>query len=330
MDPSALLKTAGLFRLSQAIYASAALGVADHLAGGALSAAELAAAVNADTEGLRRLMRALSSEGVFTEFEDGRFGLTPASRLLLSGTGAREMVLGWSAFPPTYNAFGKLVDSVRTGRNAFELANEKDFHQYLAENQGAARAYDAATAETVEAFEGVVGSYDFGGIRTVVDVGGGTGNFLSAILRQHRDALGVLFDLPAVIAGMEPGKLPQDVEGRITIVAGDFFRDPIPPGDAFVLATVLRLFDSDLAAQLLMRIRGSMNDGAKVLLLDFVHPPGPLVAPYGLADLSAMAVYGGRDRSAQEFAELFTAAGLRFTRVVETGEVHKWVEGISA
>src|SRR5260370_38061407 len=99
MDPSALLKTAGLFRLSQAIYAAAALGVADHLAVGALSAAELAAAVNADTDGLRRLMRALSSEGVFTEFEGGRFCLAPASRVLVSGTGAPETGLCWSVFP---------------------------------------------------------------------------------------------------------------------------------------------------------------------------------------------------------------------------------------
>ena len=111
---------------------------------------------------------------------------------------------------------------------------------------------------------------------------------------------------------------------------GDFFQDPIPPGDAYVLATVVRVFDDDLAAQLLMRIRGAMKDGGRVVLMDFVHPPGPLVAPYGLADLSAMAVYGGRDRSAAEFAKLFETAGLRCTRVVETGEVHSWVEAVSA
>jgi SAM-dependent methyltransferase len=330
MDPAELLKIAGQFRLSQAIYAAAELGVADRLVGGELSAAELAAAVSADVEMLRRLMRALSSEGVFAEYEDGRFGLAPAGRMLVSGTGTREMVLGWTVFPPTYEAFGKLADSVRTDRNAFELAYGKDFHHYLGDNQRAARAYDAATAETVEAFEEVVKAYDFGDIETIVDIGGGTGNLLSAILRQHPGARGVLFDLPAVVSGIEEGQLPDDVEGRVTIVPGDFFRDPIPPGDAYVLATVVRLFDDDLAAQLLMRIRAAMKDGGRVVLMDFVHPPGPLVAPYGLADLSAMAVYGGRDRSAVEFAKLFETAGLRCTRVVETGEVHSWVEAVSA
>jgi SAM-dependent methyltransferase len=229
-----------------------------------------------------------------------------------------------------YEAFGKLADSVRTGRNAFEFAHGQDFHDYLADNQAAARAYDAATAETVEAFEDLVKTYDFGDIWTIVDIGGGTGNFLSAILRQYPGAQGILFDLPAVISGIQAGQIPDDVEGRITILAGDFFRDPIPPGDAYVLSTVLRLFDDDQATGLLKRIRGAMEDGGRVLLMDFVHPPGPLVAPYGLADLSAMAVYGGRDRSAAEFAALFDAAGLRFTRVVDTGKLHSWVEGVTA
>jgi hypothetical protein len=151
MDPAGLLKTAGQFRLSQAIYAAAVLGVADHLVEGALSAAELAAAVTADVEMLRRLMRALSSEGVFTEHEDGRFDLAPAGSLLVSGKGTREMVLGWSTFPPAYEAFGMLADAVRSGRNAFELAHGKDFHRYLADNRRAARVYDAATAETAVA-----------------------------------------------------------------------------------------------------------------------------------------------------------------------------------
>ncbi len=330
LDPADLLKIAGQFRLSQAIYAAAVLGVADHLVGGDLSAAEVAAAVSADPKSIRRLMRALSSEGVFTEHLDGRFGLAPAGRLLVSSGGAREMLLGWTAFPPAYEAFGKLSEAVRSGDNAFELAHGKGFHRYLADDPAAARAYDAANAETAEAFERGAASYDFGAIKTVVDVGGGTGGFLSAILRRHPTAVGVLFDLPEVISGIGPDRFPKEVGGRITCVAGDFFTDPIPSGDAYVLATVLRLFDDNSASQLLGNVRRAMNIGARVLVMDFIHPPGPLVAPYGLADLSAMVVYGGRDRSASEFAELLAGSGLRFTRVIDTGEVHKWVEAVSA
>jgi SAM-dependent methyltransferase len=275
-------------------------------------------------------MRALASEGVFTEHEDGRFGLAPAGRLLVSRAGAREMILGWTVFPPTYEAFALLADSVRSGRSGFELAHGSDFHRYLADNPSAARAYDAANEETVEAFEQAAANYDFSGLDTVVDVGGGTGGFLSAILRRYPKARGVLFDLPGVLSAIRPDQIPDDVDARITRVAGDFFRDPIPQGDAYVLATVLRLFDDDRASQLLRNIRGAMKDGGKVLVMDFVHPPGRLVAPYGLADLSAMVVYGGRDRSAAEFAELFAAARLRFTRVIGTGDVHLWVEGFVA
>ena len=164
MDPAELLKTAGQFRLSQAIYVAAALGVADHLVDGERSADELATAVNADAGLLRRLMRALASEGVFKEHDDERFGLAPASRLLVSGAGAREMVLGWSVFPPSYKAFSVLADSIRTGKNAFEMAHGSQFDGYLADNPSAARAYDAANEETVEAFEGAAASYDFGGL----------------------------------------------------------------------------------------------------------------------------------------------------------------------
>ena len=163
----------------------------------------------------------------------------------------------------------------------------------------------------------------------MVDVGGGTGGLISAILRRNPTARGVLFDLPSVIAAIRPGQIPEDVDPRISRVAGDFFRDPIPSGNGYILATVLRLFDDDRASLLLRKIRGAMNDRGKVLVMDFVHPPGPLAPPYGLADLSAMAVYGGRDRSAAEFATLFAASGLRFTRVIDTGGVHKWVEVVA-
>lgn len=330
MDPADLLKTAGRYRLSQAIYAAAELGVADHLVDGPRTGVELARAIGADADKLRRLMRALASEGVFAEADDGGFGLAPAGRLLVSGAGAREMILGWSALPATYAAFGSLAASVRTGEPAFGLAHGKDFHAFLADDADASRAYDEANATTVDAFESGAASYDFDGLQTVVDVGGGTAGFLVAILRRHPGMRGINYDLPEVIAGINPSELPNDVRERLELVAGDFFTDQVPSGDAFILGTVLRLFDDDRGADLLRNIRRAMHPASKLLVMDFLHPAGPLTSPLGLADLQAMVVYGGRDRSEAEFAELFEKAGIRLTRVIETGDLHQWVEGMPA
>lgn len=330
MTPSELRVAAGRYRLSQAIYAAAELGIADHLQEGERSAEELASAVGADPDRLRRLLRALASEGVFTESGDGKFGLTDAGRLLTSGGGARDMILGWTLLPASYAAFGSLAEAVRTGGYAFEMANSLGFHEYLAAHPDASRAYDLANAETTEAFEMAAATYDFSGMETIVDVGGGTGGFLAAILRQTPGASGVLFDLPEVVAGLDPAAIGLDAKNRLTIIAGDFFRDRLPAADAYVLATVLRLFDDDRAADLLRNIRTAMKPGGRVLAMDFVHPEGPQVSPLGLADLQAMVVYGGRDRSVSEFSRLFASAGLRFVRVIDTGDPHQWVEASAA
>jgi hypothetical protein len=165
-------------------------------------------------------------------------------------------------------------------------------------------------------------------MRTVVDIGGGGGGFLVALLMRYPETIGINFDLPEVISNIDTSRIPAVVRNRFKLVGGDFFKDELPEGDAFVLCTVLRLFEDDRAVELLGKVRDAMHPHCKVLALDFVHPAGPLVAPYGLADLHAMAVYGGRDRSEAEFGQLFAAAGLRLTRVIETGDIHSWVEGL--
>lgn len=330
LDPAEMFKAAGRYRLSQAIYAAAALGVADQMGEGERTAAELATSVGVDSALLRRLMRALASEGIFVETADGRFGLNDASRQLVKGSGGREMVLGWSVLPATYLAFAQLTEAIRTGGKAFKMTHGTDFHGYLAANPAAARAYDEANESTVEGFEAAASAYDFSDVGALVDVGGGTGLFLVSVLRRYPGMRGVLFDLASVIAGIAPDLIPEDIDPRLERVAGDFFRDEVPAGDVFTLQTVLRLFEDDPAVAILRNIRRAMHARSRVLVLDFVHPPGPLVAPYGLADLHAMVAYGGRDRSADEFATLFEAAGLRFTRVVPTGGLHDWLEAVPA
>ncbi len=311
MDELELRRAAGAYRLSQAIYAMADLGVADHLLDGPRHAAELAQAIGASEPHLRRLLRALASEGVLREAADGRFSLGQAGALLATGRGLREMVLGWSVLPAGYEAFEELAESVRTNKPAFELAHGIGFHGYLARESAASAAYDAAMESTTSSFDAAAGEYHYGDFDSIVDVGGGGGGFLVAVLKRHERPRGIVFDLPLVVEEARLRPLPAAVAGRLDFVGGDFFVDPLPGGDLYVLSTVLRLFEDDDAERLLRAIARAMNPGAKVLAIDFLHPPSPLRSPFGLADLQAMVLNGGRDRSEAEFAAVFGRAGLR-------------------
>ena len=316
MDELALRRAAGAYRLSQAIYAMADFGIADHLLDGPRSATDLARRIGASEPHLRRLLRALASEGVLSEGEDGQFSLGEAAAILATGAGFREMVLGWSVLPAGYEAFGKLAGSVRSGQPAFELTHGSDFHAYLARNAAASAAYDAAVESTTSDFEAGAREYPFGDFELIVDVGGGGGGLMVAVLQRYERPRAIVFDLPQVIAGVRQSALPPNVAERLSFVAGDFFADPLPSGDLYVLSTVLRLFEDDRAVRLLRAIAQAMRADARVLVVDFVHPPGPLPPPYGLADLQAMVVYGGRDRSEAEFAALFQRAGLQLRRTM--------------
>lgn len=319
MNVLELRQAAGSYRLAQAIAAFAELRLADALAGGPRTSADVAAATGYHEPYLNRLLRALAGAGVLVQ-SDGCYALTEASRALGSHDPVGDMVRGWVAFPPTYAAFGQLAAAVRTGRPPFELAHGCDFHAYMAAHPAMGRAYDDAMESTVDAFEETVDHYDFSHFGTVVDVGGGGGAFLVALLRAHPDMRGICFDLPAVIEGARRRGIPEDVAPRLELIAGDFFRDPLPQADAYTLFTVLRLFEDEQATALLAAIRSVMPDTAAVVVEDFWLPEGTLPPLLGLADLQALCVYGGRDRTRSEYETLLGAAGLRLGEVVDLGE----------
>jgi SAM-dependent methyltransferase len=317
MDSNDLRRAAGGYRLSQAIRAFAELGLADALAQGPRTADELAAECGCHLPYLRRLLRALASENVLASAGTGVFALTEASRDLMSGAGLRAMVLGWSVFHPTYAAFAHLGHAVRTGRPPFEIAHGTDFHKYLAAHTEDGALYDEAMESTIEAFEDTVSHYDFSRFHTVVDVGGGGGGFLVALLRAHRQAHGICFDLPGVVANAERRGVPADVADRLEMRAGDFFADPLPTGDAFTLLTVLRLFEDEVAIRLLRAIARVLPPHGVVVVEDFWLPEGVPPSPLGLSDLQALCAYGGRDRTRAEYELLLDAARLRMGGVVD-------------
>jgi hypothetical protein len=301
---------AGSYRLSQLISACASLGIPDALASGARSARDVATAIGAPEATTARLLRAAASESVI-DGDGSHYAVNDFSQLLCSDVegSLRDMLLGWSVLRMGYVAFSRLDDAVRTGRSGTEIEFGQPFHELLRSRPDDAARYEAAMESTVDGFRTQAQAYDFSRFASVVDIGGGQGSFLVAILERHPALTAMLFDLPDVVRGA-PARLAQHPEGeRISIVAGDMFSD-VPAGfDVYLFSTVLRCFTDDQCVQVLEHCRERMNPEGRVVAVEMVLPDGVPTSPRCLADLQALVVYGGSDRTEDEWTHLFGRAG---------------------
>ena len=297
-------------RLAALLTALTSLGVPDALAGGPLHADEIAAGVGALPDRVERLLRAAASEGALDHGPAG-YALTPFSRQLrTSGEGALgPMMLGWSMLRAGQVAMAHLDDAVRAGTSGVEAAFGRSFHAYLDAHQDEAQLYGRAMESTVESFAAGARAYDFSRFDTVVDVGGGLGGLLVAIIREHPGVRGILFDLPRVVAAAPAALAAHPESDRIEVVAGDLFHDLPRGADAYVYSTVLRCLDDDACLDALRACAGAARPASQVLAVEMVLPEGVPPSPSGLADVYALAVYGGKDRTEAQWADLMTGAG---------------------
>jgi hypothetical protein len=314
--------------VSQSLFVAAELGLADLLADGPRSAADLAAAAGADPDAVHRLLRALASVGVFAGRDDGRFGLTPLADLLRTGAPGSQRDAARMRGDWQYRAWGELLACVRTGRPAFERLFGAPLFEYLAGRPDKAAVFDGAMVG-IHGRESaaMLAAYDFGGVGTLADVGGGNGSLLTAVLRQYPAMHGVLFDLPGVAARADTALRAAGLAGRYRAVGGSFL-DAVPPGaDAYLLRHILHDWDDDQAARILRNVRAAMGDGGRVLVVETVIPPGNDPSFAKLLDLNMLVLFGGRERTVDEFRRLFEAAGLRLTGVTPTGAGVEVIEG---
>jgi len=297
--------------LAQAIAAAAGLGIADVLAAGPMSVAELAGHCGAKPDPLYRLLRTLAGHGIFAEAGDGHFALTPGAQPLRRDVPDSLQPLLAGDFPAlVWTTFGELEAAVRTGEVAFERAHGAGFFDYLAAHPQANASFDQAMALVAATEQPLIAaSHDFGGVSTIADIGGGQGGLLAAILRRHPAARGVLFDQPQVIAA--PAELETaGVLDRCELVAGDFFT-AVPPGaDLYLLKRILHDWEDAQALSILRAVRAALGDNGRLLVIDAVMQPGNAPDPNKDLDLNIMALTGGRERTEAEFAALFHAAGL--------------------
>jgi hypothetical protein len=309
---AALLRLVNGYQVSQAIHVAATLGVPDLLGDGPRSAGELAAAAGADEDALYRLLRALASVGVLHEQDERRFSLTELGERLR--TGHPESIAGWAAFvgrPPYWNAWGNLLLSVRTGENAFRSVHGTDVWSYRATSPEESELFDRAmVALTRGSTEAFLDAYDFGRFGTVVDVGGGQGALLAALLAAHPAMEGVLFDQAHVVELASPFLESAGVADRCRVVAGSFFESVPSGGDAYVLKSVIHDWEDEESVAILAVCRAAMAEEARLILLERAlgEPNGAPAAKF--SDLNMLVAPGGRERTVGEYAALFERAGL--------------------
>ncbi|MDP9220164.1 MAG: acetylserotonin O-methyltransferase [Actinomycetota bacterium] len=329
MDPrSTLHRLVNGFQVSQALHVAAVLGLSDQLADGPRSVADLAVAASTDEQALHRLLRALATAGVYAVGEDGQFANTEVSEGLRRD--APGSLAGWAAFvgrPYQWQAWASLLDSIRTGDNAFATVHGESVWAYRSTHPDEQEIFDdAMTSLSAVLAHAAADAYDFSRFGTVVDVGGGHGVLLAAILRRYPTVRGILFDQPAVVAAA--GLLDDaDLTGRVERVGGSFF-ESVPTADAYVLKAVIHDWPEDEAVAILRRCREAMAPDGAVLLVEQLLGSGPDPYRAAFSDLNMLVGPGGQERTLEEYGAVFSAAGLRLTRAVPTGTAAYVIEAL--
>jgi SAM-dependent methyltransferase len=307
--------------VAQCCYALAKLGLPDLMAAGPRPAAELAAAAGLDERALHRMLRGLTAAGLLREDPPGHFGLTPVSQPLRSDVFGSSRDTAIMFGEEVFRSFAEITYTLRTGRPAFDKVYGQPFYDYLGASPAAARTF--GTAMGGAGVPAVLSACDLGGVRTVVDVGGGDGGLLARVLRAQPQARGVLVDLPAAAAQAKERLSRAGLDGRVELVEGSFF-DVMPAGgDAYVLCRVLHNWPDGEAAALLRRIREVMAPGGRVIVLeDLVQPAdGPGGATEAgqpgaeIMDLLILLMLSGCDRTQAEYTGLLAQAGFAVTAV---------------
>jgi precorrin-6B methylase 2 len=306
--------------LAQALSVAARLGIADRLAAGPLSAAELAERLETDAIATYRLLRALAGAGVFRESEDGRFALTPLASPLRAD--APDSVRDYAIMAGerwVWASIGGLMHSVKTGAPAFHhLFGVPLFDYYVAHPEAGRIGSDGLKSVGRGQDEAVAATLELRGGRRLVDVGGGQGGLLAALLAAHPEAEGMLFDLPHVVALAPPVLAAAGVASRCRITGGDFFEALPRDGEIYLLRKVLHDWDDRRADQLLAVCRDAMPAGARLVVAEAIVPEGNAPAYAKLLDLLMLAYAGGRERTEREYRALLAAAGFTVDRIVPT------------
>jgi len=305
----------------------AELAIADHLGDGPRSAESLASSTGAHPKALFRLLRAAVSVGVFTCDAQGRFGLNEAAAALRSDApdSLRAAAMMFSS-EPFWAPYAQIRHSVMTGQPAFDQVYGMSIYEFLARHPEEAAVFGTAAAGFhAQAIAEITAAHDFSRYATVVDVGGGNGTLLAAILQRYPTVRGVLFDRPEIVGRARPTFEAAGLTDRIDLVGGDFF-ESVPPGDAFLIKSCLHNFADDRATAILRVLRQAMSNEDTLLVAETIIPTGDAPHYAKLDDVEMLVIAGGADRDEHEYTGLLTAAGFAVRGLTPCGDRFSLIE----
>jgi hypothetical protein len=305
---------------STALYLAVQAGIADHLADGPRTTNELAKATGSNEDALYRVLRLLASLGIFEETAPKQFALTPAADVLRTDAprSIRDVVL-FVADPLHFRVYADAIHSLRSGAPSAEQTLGMPVFQYFETHPDYSAIFNnAMTTLSASMVPAVLEAYDFSGIDVLVDIAGGHGRLLAAILKKYPRMKGVLFDRDHVIAGAGAPIAKAGVADRCQTASGDFFQSVPRGGDAYIMKHIIHDWDDERATRILRSIHAAMESRGTLLLVEGVVTPGNEPGLGKVMDLEMLLLPGGRERSADDFSALFERAGFALTRIVPT------------
>lgn len=318
---AAVMSVALGFMGSQALYAAARLGLADQLSEGPARTGQLAEELGVSPFMLGRLLRALVACGVLVQDGPDEFGLTSAGQALRDSgpDSVRNFILLYCG-PAVWQAFGDLEGTVKTGRTAFETVHGMGAFAYCGAHPDVAAVFHRAMAEDAsQVAEYITDAYDFSGLSTVADIGGGNGTLLAEVLARATYLQGILFDTEQGVATAPAVLSAAGVADRCAVVAGDFFAS-VPAADAYLLKSTVHDWNDEDAARILATCSRAMSPASRILLIERVIPDiiPPSAGPHAVRhQLAGPVIMGGYERTAAEFGKLLGKAGLELVRISE-------------
>jgi hypothetical protein len=305
---------------------AARLRIADHLADEPKTAAELAALVKADVSALARFLRALMGLGLLVEDSSGHFSLTAAGSCLRDDVpGSLRAAAMYHSSEYIQRAWLGLEHSIRTGEPGFDYVHGVSNWQYRGDHPDDERVFNRFMTQASEGeIAAILAAYDFSSYRRIVDVGGGRGHLLAAILEASPGAGGVLFDLPSVVEDAQAYMASRGTLARCELVGGSFFDEVPGGGDLYILKSVTNSFPDVSCRTVLQACRRAMDSQAKLLVIEQVMPSGSNVpierlANVALRDIAMLVMQAGRHRTEDEFRAVLGSAGFTLWHVVPAG-----------
>jgi SAM-dependent methyltransferase len=317
------------FHVSRMLQVAAGLRLADHIGDGSPTIAELAAACAANPDMLKRLCRALAAFGIFSVGENDQVSQTPQSACLRSDAAPTlHHAARYWGLPMVWDTWGNLQHTIMTGEPAFEKTFGMPYFEYLKANPEQREIFDEFMRHSPDDRHAAVAqAYDFSGAGTVVDVGGGSGGLLRAILDANTGVRGILADQAGVVAGAAAVLGAQ--ASRCEIAVCDFFASVPEGGDIYTMAQIMHDWSDESCLEILANCRSAMRPGGRLLVIERVleGPSGRSEPMNFLADMHMMALFpGAKERTLEEFSRLFRQIGFREPKLIPTRSVFSIVE----